>query len=59
MDMLKTMNDMIVNLEKGVSDDILDTYDSFYQTLNRESLTTIEIYSYDKLSELLWKAYAK
>lgn len=59
MDMLKTMNDMIVNLEKGVSDDILDTYDSFYQTLDRESLTTIEIYSYDKLSELLWKAYAE
>ena len=59
MDMLKTMNDMIVNLEKGVSDDILDTYDSFYQTLDRESLTTIEIYSYDKLSDLLWKAYAE
>ena len=59
MDMLKTMNDMIVNLEKGVSDDIRDTYDSFYQTLNRESLTTIETYSYDELSDLLWKAYAK
>ena len=59
MDMLKTMNDMIVNLEKGVSDDIRDTYDSFYQTLDRESLTTVEIYSYDRLSELLWIAYAE
>ena len=59
MDMLKTMNDMIMNLEKGVSDDIRDTYDSFYQTLDRESLTTVEIYSYDRLSDLLWKAYAE
>ena len=59
MDMLKTMNDMIMNLVHGVDDDTLDRYDSFYQTLDRESLTTVEIYSYDRLSELLWKAYAE
>ena len=59
MDMLNTMNDMIMNLNKGVSDDTLDRYDSFYQTVDIESLTTYESIAYSELDRLLWIAYAK
>lgn len=58
MDMLKTMNDMIMNLVHGVDDDTLDRYDSFYQTLDRESLNTYESIAYNELDRLLWMAYS-
>ena len=58
MDMLKTMNDMIMNLNKGVSDDTLDRYDSFYQTVDIESLSTYEMIAYNELDRLLWMAYS-
>ena len=59
MDMLKTMNDMVMNLVHGVDDDTLDKYDSFYQTVDIESLNTYESIAYNELDRLLWKAYAE
>lgn len=58
MDMLKTMNDMIMNLVHGVDDDTLDRYDSFYQTVDIESLSTYEMIAYNELDRLLWMAYS-
>lgn len=58
MDMLKTMNDMIMNLVHGVDDDTLDRYDSFYQTVDIETLNTYEMIAYNELDRLLWMAYS-
>ena len=58
MDMLKQLNDMVQNLYRGVSDDTLDRYDSFYQTVDIENLNTYEMIAYNELDRLLWVAYS-
>lgn len=56
--MLKTLNDMIMNLVHGVDDDTLDRYDDFYQAVDIETLSTYESIAYSELDRLLWEAYA-
>ena len=56
--MLKTLNNMVRELNKGVSDERLEQIDSFYQTVDVEQLTTYEAIAYNELDWRLWVAYA-
>lgn len=56
--MLKTLNNMVAQLNKGVSDEVLDQIDNFYQTVDVETLTTYEAIAYNELDWKLWQAYA-
>lgn len=56
--MLKTLNNMVRELNKGVSDERLEAIDNFYQSVNVETLNTYQALAFYELDRLLWAAYA-
>mgnify|MGYP006945361391 CR=1 FL=1 len=56
--MLKTLNNMVAQLNNGVDDNTLEQMDSFYQKVNPQDLNFYESIAYYELDRLLWQAFA-
>lgn len=56
--MLNQINNMVRELNNGVSDERLEVIDNFYQTVNVETLNTYQALAFYELDRLLWAAYA-
>lgn len=56
--MLNQINNMVRELNNGVSDERLEVIDNFYQSVNVETLNTYQALAFYELDRLLWVAYA-
>lgn len=56
--MLKTLNNMVAQLNNEVDDNTLEQIDNFYQSIDVEQLTTYEAIAYNELDWRLWCAFA-